>query len=62
MRVFLNKKEEPMDKEKLSLDFISSLFEEKQEKQIIKYIIDELTEHTIIEKLIERNKSEDDND
>jgi hypothetical protein len=51
-----------MDKERLSLDFISSLFEKKQEKQIIKYIFDELSEHTIIEKLIKRNKSEEDND
>lgn len=62
MQVFLNRKEIPMDKERLSLDFISSLFEKKQEKQIIKYIFDELSEHTIIEKLIKRNKTEEDND
>lgn len=62
MRVFLNKKEEPMDKESFSLDFISNLFEKKQEKQIINYIFDELDENTIIEKLINLYKSEQEND
>ncbi|MBC8200013.1 MAG: hypothetical protein H8E80_08225 [Desulfobacteraceae bacterium] len=51
-----------MDKERPSLDFISSLFEKKQETRIIKYIFDELSEDTIIEKLIKRNKTEEDND
>jgi len=51
-----------MEKEKLSLDFISSLFEKKREKEIIKYIFDELSERTIIEELIKQNKGEEEND
>ena len=51
-----------MDKNSLSLDFISNLFEEKQEKQIINYIFDGLDENTIIEKLINLDKSEQEND
>ncbi|MBU4501503.1 MAG: hypothetical protein KKA79_02845 [Nanoarchaeota archaeon] len=51
-----------MEKESLSSDFISSLFEKKQEKQIIECIFKELSEHTIIEKLIKRDKSEEEND
>jgi len=62
MREFLNRKDISMEKEKLSLDFISSLFEKKREKEIIKYIFDELSERTIIEELIKQNKGEEEND
>jgi len=51
-----------MENEKLSLDFISSLFEKKQEKEIIKYIFGKLSEEEIIEKLIKQNQGEKEND
>lgn len=48
------RKEKAMENDNLSFDFLKNLFKEKKEKLIIKYVFEELNEHSIIERLIEQ--------
>ena len=45
-----------MDENKLSLEFMLSLFDEKKEKLIVQYIFEGLNETEISEKLIKSDK------
>jgi len=62
MQVYLNKSKIPedyMEDNKQSMEFILGLFDREKEKEIIKYIFDEITEDEIIARLIASNKKED---
>ena len=51
--------EDHMEDNKQSMEFILGLFDEGKEKEIIKYIFEEITEDEIIERLITSNKKGD---
>lgn len=52
MLVYLNKGGEMAEKQ-TSRDFLLDLFESKDEKQILAYILDELDEQNIVEKIVD---------
>jgi len=58
MLVSLNKREGVMEKDDLSLNFVISLFDGKDEKEIVKYVFEGLNEHDIIQRLIISGKEE----
>ncbi len=62
MQVFLSERGDLMDTDNISLDFILNLFEKDKEKQIVKYILDESDEHTIVEELIKLKRGRQEND
>jgi hypothetical protein len=51
-----------MDENRTSRNFILDLFESKDEKQVLNYILDGLDEKDIIEKIVDSCKKENKND
>ena len=61
MPAYLNKGGE-MEEKRTSRDFILDLFENMDEKQILQYILDELEEKDIVDKIVTSCNMESKND